>query len=222
MVKQEQNDRLQGLSSEYHELFTHLQSDLKDKREKANKKKPRDFNQVMPNPIAVYDALQEFDISIPEKLVRTLYRQFMDFYDTIQYHIMIPTAQQLAATFYIYRWISAEASNSKKIQFTPLMAQIAAGKGKSYVTALTIAFLISRKATHIKHYIIAFHCPEILAKEQSFYDHLFTTFGGYSHALVSTPEALAAELAKVDKRSTLVIHDEADWWWLDACIPVDR
>ena len=47
-VKQDQNDRLQGLSSEYNELFAHLQSDLKDKREKANKRKPRDFNQVMP------------------------------------------------------------------------------------------------------------------------------------------------------------------------------
>ena len=102
------------------------------------------------------------------------------------------------------------------------MAQIAAGKGKSCVTALTIAFLIIRKATQIKHYIIAFHCPELLAKEQSFYDHLFTNIGGYSHSLVSNPEALTTELAKVDKRRTLVIHDEADWWWLDACIPIDR
>ena len=102
------------------------------------------------------------------------------------------------------------------------MAQIAAGKGKSYVTALTIAFLITRKATQIEHYIIAFHCQEILAKEQAFYDKLFTNFGGYSHSLVATPEALATVLGKVDKRRTLVIHDEADWWWLDACIPVDR
>ena len=33
---------------------------------------------------------------------------------------------------------------------------------------------------------------------------------------------MEAELARVEKKKTMVISDEADWWWLDQQILIDR
>ena len=110
----------------------------------------------MPNAGDVLLAYRQFDSQVPEALVFNLYKDLKKVMANLQYLLRVPTAQQLAAVLCAYRTLSHEVTSGRKY-FRPLMMEIAAGKGKSYVEALTIGLFIRNKADTVNHFIIAFH-----------------------------------------------------------------